>query len=162
MELRQRKQNRLAEYDYDIANAYFITACTEGRKKIFWDNVGATIGRPQDIRLSWVGRIVEESIKEIPKRYPAVTVDCYVIMPDHIHLLLQINTDCDGRPMVAPTVSRIVQQMKGAASKRAGCSLWQKGFYDHVVRGLSDYREIWEYIENNPNRWLEKHTQRNE
>ena len=71
-------------------------------------------------------------------------------MPDHIHLLLQINTNKNGRPMVAPTVDRIIKQTKGYITKQIGFSIWQKSFYDHIVRGNNDYKEIWEYIENNP------------
>jgi len=155
MELPKRRLNRLKEYDYSAPNAYFITVCTNKRRTLFWDNVGATIGRPQDIQLSKYGIIAEETVKNIPEHYPAVSVDNYVIMPNHIHLLLQINTDSDGRPMVAPTISNIVQQMKGLVSKKAGFAIWQKGFYDHVIRSNMDYREIWEYIEGNPMRWAE-------
>lgn len=71
-------------------------------------------------------------------------------MPDHVHLLLQIHSDENGRPMVAPTVATIVQQMKGYISKQIGNSIWQKGFYDHVIRTDAEYREVWEYIDNNP------------
>jgi len=60
-------------------------------------------------------------------------------MPNHIHLLLQINTDEDGRAMLAPTIPELVRQMKGIVSKQAGFSVWQKGFYDHVIRGNEDY-----------------------
>ncbi len=163
MELPNRKQNRLAQYDYKMPNAYFITVCTAGRKKLFWKHVGATIGRPQDVMLSEYGVVVKNAIMEIPKRYPAVSVDHYVIMPEHIHLLLQIQTDSGGRPMVAPTVSTVVQQMKGAVSKKLGFALWQKGFYDHVVRGEQDYLEIWNYIEGNPiKRGPDTHKQKRE
>lgn len=150
MELPKRKQNRLTEYNYSSPSAYFITICTDKRKNLFWDHVGATIGRPEDVPLTECGSIVDQAIKKIPMRYPAVSVDHFVIMPNHVHLLLQINSDSDGRPMVAPTISTVVQQMKGAVSKQAGFSVWQKGFHDHVVRGETDYREIWEYIEGNP------------
>ena len=154
-DLPTRKPNRLPGYDYDAPNAYFVTICSENRRDLFWENVGAIIDRPPDVRLSYLGNIVENCIRRIPQYYPAISVDKYVIMPNHIHLLLQISSDLDGRPMVAPTVSTVIKQMKGAASKQAGFSLWQKGFYDHVVRGDADYREIWEYIRDNPARWAE-------
>ena len=60
-----------------------------------------------------------------------------------------------GRRVAAPTVSTIINQMKGNASRQIGHSIWQKGFYDHVVRGDADYMEIWKYIEGNPARWKE-------
>ena len=57
--------------------------------------------------------------------------------------------------MIAPTISTVVQMMKGAVSKMAGFPLWQKGFYDHVIRNEKDYLDIWNYIEGNPSRWVE-------
>ena len=153
--LPKRKPNRLAEYRYDTPNAYFVTLCTHQRKHLFWEAVGASIARPQDVPLSGLGRIAEECILSISSHYPAVSVDNYVIMPNHVHLLLQIHSDPDGRPMVAPTVATVVQQLKGRVTKLAGMPLWQKGYYDHVVRGDADYQEIWEYIEGNPGKYTE-------
>ena len=79
-----------------------------------------------------------------------MSVDRYVIMPDHIHLLITIHTDERGRPMVAPTVSRVVQQMKGYVTKHIGSSIWQKSFYDHVIRNKEDYETHIKYIYENP------------
>ncbi len=155
MELSKRKQNRLTEYDYSMPNAYFITVCTANRKNLFWKDVGAIIDRPENVPLTDLGVVVRQSIDDIPGHYPAITVDHAVIMPNHIHLLLQINTDVDGRPMAAPTISTVISQTKGVVSKKAGFSVWQKGFYDHVIRNENDYREIWNYIDGNPGKWAE-------
>ena len=155
MELPARKPNRLPHFDYNTPGAYFITICTKDRKNLFWEDVGASIARPQKTVLTRWGAIVDEGIRNIPKHYPAVSVDHYVVMPNHIHLLLQINTDEDGRAMLAPTISRVVQQMKGIITKQIGYSIWQKLFHDHVIRGEKDYLKIWEYIDNNPARWKE-------
>ena len=157
MELPKRRNSRLTEFNYAEPGAYFITVCTEKRRNIFWQNVGASIARPEDVRLSLLGNLVERSIKEIPLHYPFVRVDAYVIMPDHIHILLQIVTDDDGRAMPAPTISTIIQQLKGTVTKQAGISVWQKGFYDHIVRDEQDYRNVWAYIEGNPIQWQEDH-----
>ena len=153
MELPSRKPNRLPQFDYSTPGAYFITICTKDRQKMLWENVGASIARPQTPQLSRAGQIVEQAIRNIPSHYPAIAVDRYVVMPNHIHLLLQIRTDESGRPMVAPTISTVVQQMKGYVTKQLGGSIWQKLFHDHVVRNEKDYQIIWEYIENNPIRW---------
>jgi REP element-mobilizing transposase RayT len=155
MDLPKRKQNRLTEYDYSTPNAYFITICTQNRKRLFWANVGAIIDRPDNVPLTNLGKIVRQSIENIPAHYRAISVDHYVIMPNHIHLLLRIDTDADGRSMIAPTISTVVRHMKGIVTKQAGFSLWQKGFYDHVIRNDIDYREIWNYIEGNPGKWEE-------
>ena len=155
MELPKRKPNRLTEYDYSTPNAYFITICTENRRNLFWTDVGAAIGRPEEVPLTHLGTITRQSITDIPKHYPMISVDRFVIMPNHIHLLLQINTDVDGRPMAAPTISTVINQTKGIISKKAGFPVWQKGFYDHVIRNENDYRDIWNYIEGNPGKWAE-------
>ena len=113
------------------------------------------IDRPNNVPLMNLGVIVQQSIEDIPKYYSAVSVDHFVIMPNHIHLLLQTNTDADGRSMIAPTISTVVRLMKGTVSKQAGLSVRQKGFYDHVIRNDNDYREIWNYIDGNPSKWVE-------
>lgn len=155
MELPTRKQNRLTKYDYSTPNAYFITICTKNRKNLFWRDVGAAIGRPENIPLTDLGMMVKQAIYDIPRHYPAITVDHAVVMPNHIHLLLQINTDVNGRSMIAPTISTVVRLMKGTVSKQAGFAVWQKGFYDHVIRNDNDYLDIWNYIEGNPSKWTE-------
>ena len=155
MEFPKRKQNRLTEYDYSTPNAYFITICTEKRKNLFWKDVGAIIDRPENAPLTDLGIVVRQRIDDIPGHYPAITVDHYAIMPNHVHLLLQIHADAGGRSMIAPTISTAVRLMKGAVSKQAGFSVWQKGFYDHVIRNDHDYLDIWNYIEGNPGKWAE-------
>lgn len=74
-------------------------------------------------------------------------------MPNHIHLLLIIEGSIDGRPLVAPTISRVIKQMKGYVSKQIGYSVWQKSFIDHIIRNEKDYIEHYTYIENNPVKW---------
>lgn len=155
MDIPIRKQNRLTEYDYSTPNAYFITICTDNRRNLFWTDVGAIIDCHKNVPLSNHGIIVRRSIVDIPKYYPAISVDHYVIMPNHVHLLLQIHSDSNGRSMIAPTISTVVRLMKGTVSKQAGFTVWQKGFYDHVIRNDSDYQQIWNYIEGNPSKWAE-------
>lgn len=82
-----------------------------------------------------------------------ISLDSYVIMPNHIHILLRICPDENGRPLVAPTISRIINQLKGLVSKQAGAKIWQKSFYDHVIKNHEDYIEHLEYICNNPLHW---------
>ena len=155
MDLPKRKPNRLKSYDYSMPGAYFVTICTKERKCILWETVGASIACPQDVILSHPGKIVDAAIRGIPKHYPAITVDKYVIMPNHIHLLLQIHGDQNGNPVSTSPVSIVIQQMKGYVTKQLGCSIWQKLYHDHVIRDEQDYRMIWNYIEGNPMKWTE-------
>ena len=133
MDLPNRKQNRLKNYDYSQPNAYFVTICTENRKNMLWENVGASIARPEDVQLSAYGKIVEESIQNIANHYGEITVDNFIIMPNHIHLLLQIHADSNGRAMLAPTISTVIAQMKGVVTKKIGHSIWQKLFQSSPV-----------------------------
>ena len=154
MELPKRKPNRLKDYDYSQAGAYFVTVCTKDRECILSEiTVGASIARPFEIVLSDNGKIVDKAINNISEIYPSVTVDNYIIMPNHIHLLIQIHNSDSGRPMVAPTVSTVVQQMKGYVTKQIGYSVWQKLFHDHIIRNEEDYLKIWDYIEHNACKW---------
>ena len=149
-ELPKRKDIRLKNYDYSSSSGYFLTICTLERRNYFWDNVGATIGRPQDVILSHYGNIVDEAINNISSIYPAIKVDCYVIMPDHIHLILRIESNVNGRILSAPTISTVIGSMKRWISKQIGKPIWQKSFYEHGIRNQQDYDEIWTYIDNNP------------
>ena len=146
----RRKPHRLTNYDYHTPGAYFITICTKDKKNFFWHNVGASIARPTDVVLSPCGRLAEEAILNISKHYPSVSVDHYVVMPNHIHLLLQIHGHSH-----PPSISQVIQQMKGYVTKQAGKPIWQKLFHDHVIRNQNDYNMIWYYIENNPSTWAE-------
>lgn len=145
-ELSKRKPIRIENYDYSTPGAYVITVCVNDRKPILW-NVGAATCRPN---LSKIGAVVETAILQIPEHYPAVSLDKYCVMPDHIHMILSINTDEDGRQVAAPTVSTIVGHMKRWVSMQIGYSIWQKSFIDRVIRNDQGYRAVWEYIENNP------------
>ncbi|MBE7055610.1 MAG: transposase [Ruminococcaceae bacterium] len=150
----KRKPHRLKNYDYSQSGVYFITICTKDKENVFWD-VGATIGRPyNNFTLSKAGKIVECAILNIPKTYSSVTLEKYVIMPNHTHLLLHLHSE-SGRAMHAPTVSTVIQQMKGYTTKQIGFNIWQKLFHDHVVRNAKSYKKIWQYIEDNPAKWEE-------
>ena len=156
MEYSQRKRLRLTSYDYSQPGYYFITICTRERSREVLCSiepaVGAIINRPPRIFLTPVGRIVDGTIRAIPDHYPGISVDQYVVMPDHVHLILSFqHVGPDGRQIAAPTpLPNVIQQMKRIASKQAGGPLWQRGFYDHILRNDADLAETRQYIRNNP------------
>lgn len=161
MALPKRKPLRMQGYDYNTPDLYFITICTDKKQQLFWnENVGAVIGRPQDVPLNTNGKIVETAIKNISKHYPYCEIEHYVVMPDHIHLMIQIICDENGgRPLTAPTISTVINQLKGSVTKQLGFKVWQRSFYDHVIRSYADYLKHYDYIENNPVDWIMgKHT----
>ena len=154
MELQRRKPNRIYAYDYAANGAYFVTICTQNRAKILSDIVGDGFPVPKPI-----GLVSEEWIHRIPEKYPNVTVDQYVLMPDHIHLLLRIDRDF-GTGDPSPTLGNIIGWYKYQVTKQANQQfqiqaerLLQRSYYDHVIRNQQDYDETWEYIENNPRKW---------
>ena len=152
----KRKAIRLIEYDYSQNGAYFVTICTKDGKSLFGrivNDVGANCVRPH---LSQVGKIVEAEIMQIGKVYNGVSVDCYVVMPNHVHMIIMLQEASDnGRTQFAPTISRIIKQWKGSITKKIGFSPWQKSFHEHIIRNDKSYVKIYEYIENNPARWQE-------
>ena len=152
----KRKPNRLENWDYTHPGCYFVTICTAGRENLFWD-VGADIIRPEQLPLSPLGIRAEQTIQEIPLHYPHTFVEHYVVMPNHIHLLLTLCSCDDGRLIAAPTksLSTIIAQMKRTVSKEAGRPIWQKSFHDHIIRSESDFLSVWNYISANPIRWSE-------
>ncbi|MBR5520915.1 MAG: hypothetical protein IKU54_02865 [Oscillospiraceae bacterium] len=158
MEYKNRKKNRLENYGYKNKGAYFLTICTKDKKHIFWQNnetrVGADIIRPNDeIKLSYEGEVVKFAIENIKTIYNNISVNHYVIMPNHIHIILEIKNDCDGRMISAPTRSVVIGQMKRYCSKIIGRPIWQKSFYDHIIRNDADYLEKANYILTNPHKW---------
>lgn len=171
-ELPKRKRNRLENYDYSSCGAYFITICTKDRKNIFWEKerhefVGEDIILPHNsVKLSLYGKIAENAIKTIPKHYPHIELMQYVVMPNHIHMILLI--PYDGGRMISSTTDEtcnyplqtratsiltVIGQMKRCVSKTIGKSIWQRSFHDHVIRDKNDYEKIANYIYENPMKW---------
>ncbi len=141
-----RKKNRLDTYDYSQGGAYHIVICTDQRKCIFSEVYDGD--DTQQLRLLPLGKLVEEAILAIPAHYPTVEVVRYSVMPNHVHLLLRLSTE-----VANPSVPWVINQLKGVVTKRSGERIWQKGFYDQVIRTESDFRAIGEYIEYNPAKW---------
>ena len=157
-ELPKRKATRLQYYNYSSAGAYFITACTENRRQILSRIVGVDVlGDPKTVDLLPYGIVADKYIKRLSEFYQKLTVDQYVIMPNHIHLILFVRDD--GSPGTStPTrqtslVSHFVSTFKRYCNKEYGENIWQRGFYDHIIRNREDYDGIKKYIYENPARW---------
>lgn len=163
MDLPKRKNIRLNDYNYSSNGAYFITICTKNKENLLWKNVGANCVRPLDqLPLSKIGIVIENEIYKLNTVYENIKVDKYQIMPNHIHLIIFIYEDSNGRTQFAPTISRIIKQFKGSITKQIGFSIWQKSFYDRVIRNEKEYQSVWNYIHNNPLKYLEVYPCRNE
>lgn len=163
MDLPKRKNIRLHNYNYSYNGAYFITICTKNKENLLWKNVGANCVRPLDqLPLSKIGIVIENEIYKLNTVYENIKVDKYQIMPNHIHLIIFIYEDSNGRTQFAPTISRIIKQFKGSITKQIEFSIWQKSFYDRIIRNEKEYQSVWNYIHNNPLKYLEVYPCRNE
>ena len=152
-----RKWPRLAQYDYAAHGVYFLTLCTQGREKLLSSIVGRGLDPSlrAELSLTPYGIIAEHDLLEIPRHFPDVEILNYVIMPDHIHILLALGCGSakeGSRPL--PTVPTIVAQYKSGVSRKCKRSIWQTSFYDHIIRNRSDFEQIWQYIDNKPLNWL--------
>jgi REP element-mobilizing transposase RayT len=151
-----RKPNRLKNFDYSLNGAYFVTICTEDRQNIL---SVITIGEDDfpSVKLTPIGIEVEKSITYINENYSDVTIEKFVIMPNHIHLIVVL----DQGVVQALSLSDLVGRMKSFTNRRfnqikgnQNAILWQRSYHDHCIRNEDDYGNIWGYIDQNPMTWL--------
>ena len=159
MELPQRKPNRLTDYDYSTPGAYFITVCTKDRLPILSRIVGGGAFDAPHPQLTKAGQIVQRHILS-GNRIPGVTVDKFVIMPNHIHLILLVDDTAAAGASKAPpptnaVIPHFVSTLKRFCHRDLEQRIFQRSYHDHVIRGERDYLKIWEYIDGNPSRWEE-------
>ena len=141
-----RKPTRIPNYDYSKDNYYFVTICTYEKKCIF--GTVREIGR--------YGKIAADSIDTLSSHYSNVSIDKYVVMPNHIHMIVVIG--CKIEISDNPTLSQIIGAYKSEVTRLIHQSapneqIWQRSFHDHVIRNQRDYERIWNYIHTNPMRW---------
>ena len=157
-ELPKRKPTRLKNFDYNSTGAYFITICTENREKILSRIVGGDVpDAPKSVELLAYGKTAEKYINQLNDFYDNIKVDKYVIMPNHIHIILFVLNKGASRTS-PPTkqhsiVSRFVSTFKRFCNKEYGKNIWQRHFNDHIIRNREDYEEHIKYICENPVAW---------
>ena len=141
----KRKSPRIREFDYSSAYMYHVVMVTENRLKVFGEIVNG------QMILNHEGHIADKAIRGIPDHYPRVDIEESIIMPDHIHLLLSI----EGDPQVPsnPDLRKIISAFKSIVSRQCGRPIWQRSFYDHIIRNDQDYMETVYYIQGNPIEW---------
>jgi putative transposase len=160
MDLPKRKHPRLNGYDYSRGGAYFVTICTKNRQCMLSRIVGRGILDAPIIELSEYGKNVDESIKFLNTKPNELHIEKYVIMPNHVHMLIVIDNGGDGGAsrMPRPTnalLPKFISSIKRYTNKVCSSDLWQNSYYDHVIRDDHDYLTRWQYIDDNPARWAE-------
>ncbi len=145
-ELQKRKQLRLESYNYNSNGCYFVTICTKDKKPILSKIVG------DDAHIvPKSGKIVDKYINHINMVYNNISVENYIIMPNHIHLLIFIDEYKNGTMWASsPTkLGTVVRSLKTMVTKEIGYSIWQRSYYDEIIRDEKHFQSVWNYIEFN-------------
>ena len=157
-----RRSIRLKEFDYTQPGIYFITICTYQRK--------STLGNIIDdqMALSEFGKIIVSEWLFLPVRFPHISLDQWVVMPNHLHGIIQINyvqknvspISVDKPGSRPGSINAVIQNFKSITTRKInslrnqkGNPFWQRNYYEHVVRNEQSLAEIREYVVNNPFRW---------
>ena len=171
-----RKPNRLPNYDYSQIGAYFVTVCVQDMRCILSRVLPDANGWDAFVDLTPIGQCVNDVLSEMAEHSPNIRIDRFVIMPNHVHLLISIVSDAScgasGIPLRSAslhkkfarcprvpspptnTLSRFIGTFKRFTQKSCGQKIWQRGFHDHVIRDDDDYRLRWRYIDENPRKWF--------
>lgn len=154
--LPNRKPTRLPNFDYSTNGLYSVTICTHNKKHLLCNIVGAGLCARPNIELTKIGSIVEQSINYIDSNntnYKNVHIANYVIMPNHVHILLFIDNPTGGDG--TPPLPNIIGAIKSYTTSHYKGKLWQRSYFDHIIRDHADYKNVYSYIESNPSKWKE-------
>ena len=192
--LQKRKGNRLKGFDYNSAGVYFLTVCTKERQCLLskisnkgGESFDVTNRLPEDFNLQSVGtdvldgpcveltqygQIADKYIRQISSFYDDISVDAYVIMPNHIHILLSfkdlrtvedvgpygrelhiLQNTGENVPAQKTVTARFISIFKRFCNKEYGENIWQSRSHDHIVRDQKDYDSRMVYICKNPMNW---------
>lgn len=155
MELKNRKRTRLKEYDYSSEGSYFITICSKDKKPIFSKIVGDGFPDVPQVVLTEYGKVINRQINLMGEYYKNIKIDNYVIMPNHIHILISVYIN-GSSGMPTPTneaIPSFVGTFKRFVNRKVGRDIFQRSYNDHIIRDERDYIGRWKYIENNPLKW---------
>lgn len=170
-DIHHRRSIRLKGFDYSSANAYYVTLCVEGRECLFGEILAG------DMRVNYAGRLIAEVWQGLPERFPHVTTDEFVVMPNHFHGIIIIN-DVVGAPLAAPgfnsdrkangmgaassapTLGTILRAFKSISAigvnrlmQRRERPLWQRNYFERIIRNDKEMTVAREYIRRNPVQW---------
>ncbi len=159
----ERKQLRLKNYEYSAAGYYFVTICVQDRVRLFGEIIN------NEMILNETGEILKFTWFDLVNHNANIILDHFVIMPNHIHGIIQI-VGAGSEPAFMPngaglepaptTLAEIVRQFKTFSSKRInklcntpGTKIWQRNYYERVIRNEKELNNIRQYIQDNPINW---------
>lgn len=156
---------RLKEFDYSSNDIYYVTIVTQDRQCIFGDIIDGII------LLNQAGCMIDRWLNELPNKFPGIIIDSYVIMPNHVHfLIIHVGADLcvctnEEKEYIPPKLAGIVQWFKTMTTNdyirgvRDGICpsfnkrIWQRDYYEHIIRNYAEFQEKREYIKSNPSLW---------
>jgi putative transposase len=147
----RRRSLRLPGYDYSQAGAYFVTACTQNRLMLFGEVIDC------DVRLNEMGTIVQQTWDDLPRHYHGIDLDAFIVMPNHVHGIIILADQSERRHAIPEIVRGFKTFSARRVNERVGKRgvLWQRGYYEHVIRNEKALDRIRAYIANNPARWAD-------
>ena len=161
-QLHHRRSIRLKNHDYASPGGYFVTICTHDREHIFGQI------RNREMILNEFGAIATNCWNALPEHFPHIRLDASIVMPNHFHGILWINqypeghyrTDRKFGDAIAGSISTIIGSFKSATSRNinklqrnTGATVWERNYYEHIIRNQEAQIDIQKYILNNPKSW---------
>jgi len=162
-EIHHRRSIRLKGYDYSSSGSYYITICTQDRENLFGDVVGAD-SISALMELNHAGKMIETIYNETIDSYKNITSDIYIIMPNHLHCIISISrADIESAPTIGDvmqsfkrnTTIKYINGVKSGIYPPFNKRIWQRDYYEHIIRDEEEYNQKWRYIDENPARWRE-------
>ncbi|WP_055074108.1 transposase [Pseudanabaena sp. 'Roaring Creek'] len=149
-EIHHRRSIRLQGYDYSQSGAYFVTICTFQRQHLFGEiNNG-------EMQLNVTGQIVFAIWQKIPQHLPNVELDEFILMPDHLHGIIVISEQYEN----SHSLATIIQNFKSTSTRKinkinqnSGVSIWQRNYYERIIRSDQELHNLGQYILTNPQNW---------
>ncbi len=157
-DIHNRRSVRLQGYNYSCAGSYFVTICVHDRECLFGEVVG------DDVVMNEAGKTVSDIWGEMESRFPAVSLDYFIVMPNHFHGILVLSDDAGATHEApgSPKLGDIVRAFKSITAvtvnrmlDRHGVSLWQRNYFERVIRSDGELDALRQYVVNNPANWAE-------
>lgn len=165
-EIHHRRSIRLRGYDYSSSGAYFLTVSIKNKECLFGEIVDGTM------RLSQAGELIHQVWDTLPNRHADIDLDAFVIMPNHVHGIIVLTDtsivgarlalpEGEGAASGAPTLGDVIRTFKSISAirvnrllTRTGQPLWQRSYYEHIIRNEISLNRVREYIAMNPQNWM--------
>ena len=154
-EIHHRHSIRIQGYDYANAGTYFVTICCYQRHHLFGEIDNG------EMKINAIGQIVSAQWQKIPQHFPNAELDGFILMPDHLHGIIVISESKE-----KASLANIIQNFKSISSRKInrfnksyGVSIWQRNYYERIVRTEQELTNLREYIKNNPANWTDCNTE---